>query len=411
MPDATPPSAPLAPPESVGLCSERLQRLSARLQHGVDAGEIPGAVVRIERRGQVAYEQAFGVRDPRSGAPMPVDAVFRIASMTKPITSMAILMLAEQGRLAIGDPVAQYLPAFADLTVGRPVTGADGRTALVREPAARPMTVQDLLRHTSGLGYGFTGTHPVKRAYLDAQVGRSGDTNAELVAKLAQLPLIHPPGTVWEYGVSTDVLGRIVEVVSGQGLDAFVHAQICQPLGLADTGFQAPPTAAQRAAYPQPEGPARELPPVPDPLQALAFKSGGGGMVSTAQDYARLCRLWLGGGALGGVRLLSRKSMALMTSDHLPPDVAMGPDMRYFGAHMPSAEMGLGFGLGFAVRTHPGRNPHPGSVGDFFWTGIYGTCFWVDPQEELIALLMMQSMAERLRYRTLLRQLVYQALL
>lgn len=397
-------------PEPPGLSSTRLARLTARMQQGVDAGEIPGAVVRIEHRGQPVYEQAFGVRDPRSGAAMPVDAIFRIASMSKPITSMALLMLAEEGRLAIGDPVAQYLPEFSDLQVGRPVTGADGAVTLVRESAARAMTLHDLLRHTSGLGYGFIGTHPAKQAYVEAQVGRSSDTNAQLVAKLAQLPLIHQPGAAWEYGVSTDVLGRVIEVVSGQTLDAFVHQRICAPLGLHDTGFHAPPEHAPRVAYPQPEGPAHELPPVPDPLQALAFKSGGGGMVSTAQDYARLCRLWLGGGVLDGVRLLSRHAVALMTSDHLPPGIAMGPDMRYFGAHMPSAEMGLGFGLGFAVRTHAGRNPHPGSVGDFFWTGIYGTCFWVDPREQLCAILMMQSMAERLRYRTLLRQLVYQAL-
>lgn len=407
----SPPAAlPRAKPEDVGLSSERLARLTARIQQGVDEGEIPGAVIWVARRGKVAYEQAFGQRDPHAGTPMTADAIFRIASMSKPITSLAIMMLAEQGKLAILDPADQYLPEFSKLKAGKLVTGPDGTPALTLEPLKRAMTIQDLLRHTSGLAYGFTGNHPIKQAYNTAKVGRNGDTNAEFVSKLAQLPLLHQPGAAWEYSVSTDVLGRIVEVVSGQTLDAFVAEHIAGPLKLVDTGFTAPASEAGRAAYPQPEGPAQQLPAVPKPTDDLTFKSGGGGMVSTMADYARLCQFWLNGGELDGVRLLSRKSVELMASDHLPPHTAMGPDMAYFGSQLPTPEMGQGFGLGFAVRTTPGHNPLPGSVGDFSWSGIYGTYFWIDPKEELFAVLMMQSMAMRVPYRVLMRNLVYQAL-
>jgi CubicO group peptidase (beta-lactamase class C family) len=405
-----PPTLPRAKPEAVGLSSERLARLTARMQQGVDEGEIPGAVVLVSRRGKVAYEEAFGVREPQSGAPMGTDAIFRIASMSKPVTSMAIMMLAERGLLALGDPVEQYLPEFAQLQVGKLVTGDDGTLTLAREPLKRAMTIQDLLRHTSGLAYGFTGNHPIKQAYNQAKVGRHGDTNAELITKLAGLPLLHQPGAAWEYSVSTDVLGRIVEVVSDQPLDAFVAEHIAGPLRLADTGFTAPAAQAHRAAYPQPEGPELQLPAIPKPTDDLAFKSGGGGMVSTAADYARLCQLWLNGGELDGVRLLSRKTVATMASDHLPPGTPMGPEMNFFGSHLPSPDVGQGFGLGFAVRTAPGRNPLPGSVGDFSWSGIYGTYFWIDPQEELFAVFMMQSPAMRLPYRALMRNLVYQAI-
>ena len=405
-----PPALPRAKPEAVGLSSERLARLTARMQQGVDEGEIPGAVVWVARRGKVAYEQCFGLREPQSGAPMTMDAIFRIASMSKPVTSMAIMMLAEQGLLALGDPVEQYLPEFAQLQVGKLVTGDDGTLTLAREPLKRAMTIQDLLRHTSGLAYGFTGNHPIKQAYNKARLGRFGDTNAEFITKLAQLPLLHQPGSTWEYSVSTDVLGRIVEVVSNQSLDDFVARHIAGPLQLPDTGFAAPHGEAHRAAYPQPGGPDLQLPAIPKPTDDLAFKSGGGGMVSTVADYARLCQLWLNGGELDGVRLLSRKSMALMASDHLPPGTHMGPEMAFFGANLPSPDVGQGFGLGFAVRTAPGRNPLPGSVGDFSWSGIYGTYFWIDPQEDLFAVFMMQSPAMRLPYRALMRNLVYQAI-
>jgi len=398
-------------PEDVGLSTERLSRLTERLRQGVDRGELPGAVVAIGRRGRIAYLESVGQRDPEARAPMRHDAIFRIASMTKPFTSLAIMMLAEEGRLSIADPVAKYLPAFRDLKVAVVRRDADGRPETVLEAPRRPMTVHDLLRHTSGLTYGLAGPHPVKQAYLDARVGSSDDTNEQLVVKLAKLPLVFQPGTTWEYSVSTDVLGRIVEVISGLTLDRFIAERITGPLRLVDTAFAAPQNRADRGARPQREGPRNELPRVPPITADLAYKSGGGGMVSTALDYARFCQFWLNGGELEGVRLLSRKTVELMTSDHLPPGVAMGPDMARFEALLPSAEVGQGFGLGFAVRTSAGRNPLHGSVGDYFWGGAFGTFFWIDPKEQLFAVLMMQSPQARLPYRYLMRELVYQAVI
>ncbi len=399
-----------ARPEEVGLSAARLGRLTERLKQGVERGEIPGAVVLVARRGKVAYLESFGLRDPESKAPMRADTIFRIASMTKPFTSLAIMMLAEEGRLSIADEAARFLPAFKELKVGVLRRSPDGRTEMAIEPMRRPITIQDLLRHTSGLTYGRAGANPLKQAYLDARIGSTGDTNEQMVAKLSRLALVNQPGTTWEYSVSTDVLGRIVEVVSGMPLDRFIADRITGPLRLPDTGFFAPAAKASRGASAQREGPKNELPVIPPVTEDLAYKSGGGGMVSTIADYARFCQFWLNGGELDGVRLVSRKTIELMTADHLPPGTAMGPDMARFEALLPGPEMGQGFGLGFAVRTEAGRNPLHGSPGDYFWGGAYGTYFWVDPKEKLFAVLMMQSPAARLPYRYLMRELVYQAI-
>lgn len=398
-------------PEAVGLSGARLARLSQRLQRGVEGGEIPGAVALVARRGQLAYLECFGRLDPEAGTPMRPDAIFRIASMSKPITSLAILMLVEQGRLSLLDDVARHLPELAGLQVGRVERDAQGAATVRLEPLARALTLHDLLRHTAGITYGVPGSpHPLKQAYIDARLGHKNDSNAQFITKLSRLALLDQPGTVWEYGMSTDVLGRVVEVVSGQSLADFVRSHITEPLRLPDTGFAAPAEQAHRAAWPQAEGPEGAKPPIPPVAQALAFESGGGGMVSTMADYARLCLFWRNGGMLDGERLVARSTVALMTANHLPAHVAMGADMGYFGAQLPSPAMGQGFGLGFAVRTAPGLNPLPGSVGDFSWSGIYGTYFWIDPQEDLFAILMMQSMAQRIPYRAVMRQGVYQAI-
>ncbi|MBU6273177.1 MAG: beta-lactamase family protein, partial [Betaproteobacteria bacterium] len=324
-----------ARPEEVGLSSARLARLTERLRQGVEKGEIPGAVVLVARRGRIAYQESVGWRDAEARVPMRPDAIFRIASMTKPFTSLAIMMLAEEGRLSIADPAAKYLPAFKDLKVGAVRRDGDGRGELVLEAPRRPMTIQDLLRHTAGLTYGLAGPNPVKQAYVDAKVGSTEDTNEQLVAKLARLPLVYQPGSTWEYSVATDVLGRIVEVVSGQPLDRFIAERIAGPLRLPDTGFSVPPGKGERGAKPQREGPRNELPLVPPVSADLPFKSGGGGMVSTVADYARFCQFWLNGGELDGVRLVSRKTVELMTSDHLPPGTPMGADMARFEALQP----------------------------------------------------------------------------
>jgi CubicO group peptidase (beta-lactamase class C family) len=396
-------------PEEAGLSGERLERLARRMRQGVEKGELPGAVVLIGRRGLIAYQEAFGLRDPATKAPMTRDAIFRIASMTKPFTSLAIMMLAEEGRLSVADAAEKYLPEFKDLKVGVLKTGPDGKQQVMLEPQRRPMTIHDLLRHTSGLATRAEGGNPLKQAYVDARTNDRDQTNAELVTKLSRLALVHQPGTTWEYGVSTDVLGRIVEVVSGMPLDRFFDERIIKPLKLVDTGFSVPAEKGGRGARPQREGPKGEVPNIPPVTADFKWKSGGGGMVSTAADYARFCQFLLNGGELDGVRLVSRKTIELMTSDHLPPGTRMGPDMARFEALLPSREVGQGFGLGFAVRNEAGMNPLPGSPGDFYWGGAYGTYFWVDPAEGMFAILMMQSPQARLPYRYLMRQLVYQA--
>lgn len=270
------------------------------------------------------------------------------------------------------------------------------------------MTIQDLLRHTSGLSYGAAGANPTKQAYVDAKVMGRGQTNAEMATKLAKLPLLFHPGTTREYSVSTDVLGRIVEVASGMPLDRFVAERITGPLKMPDTAFHVDAARAGRGARPQKEGPKNELPPVPPVDQERRWKSGGGGMVSTAADYARLCQFFLDGGQLDGVRLVGRKTIELMMADHRPPGTRMGPDMGG-DALLPGPQMGQGFGLGFAVRTETGVNPLHESAGDYFRGGAFGTFFWIDPKEKLFAILMMQSPQARLPYRYLMRELVYQA--
>ncbi|HET9533725.1 MAG TPA: serine hydrolase domain-containing protein [Mesorhizobium sp.] len=397
-------------PEEVGLSSERLERLSAGFKAGVDKGEIPGAVVLIARNGKIAYFSAFGFRDREAGAPMTTDAIFRIASMTKPVTSLAVMMLAEQGALQIAHPASRYLPEFKDLQVGVEKKGADGKTELALEPPRREMTVHDLLRHTSGFAHGLFGRSMVKDLYDRAAVN-DPQTNAELVSKLAKLPLQFQPGSIWEYSIATEVLGRVVEVVSGMSLDAFIAERIAKPLKLADTGFWVDPSGHARIAEAQVDKATGQRPPLRDVKSRPGWTAGGSGLVSTALDYARFCQLLLSGGELDGVRLISRKTIDLMTADHLPPGMPMGPTVsRQFGILLPSADMGQGFGLGFLVRTSAGRNPMPGSVGEYSWAGLDGTYFWIDPQENMLAVMMTQDRVYRWNYRYLVRDLVYQAL-
>jgi CubicO group peptidase (beta-lactamase class C family) len=387
-------------PKEVGLSGKRLARLSATFRQDVERNMIPGAVVLIARGGLVAYAEAFGFRDREAKAPMELDAIFRIASMTKPLTSVAAMILAEEGKLQIAAPVAEYLPEFADRTVGPD-----------RVPAKRTMTVQDLLRHTSGLTYAAFGDSPVQMIWRDAQPMTEDQTSAEMVAKLGSLPLMFEPGTTWEYSMSTDVLGRVVEVVSGQDLAEFIDARISRPLGLRDTGFAATGDRAARVAEPQADPATGSRPPMRDVTKPRRWASGGGGAISTAADYLRFCQMLLNGGELDGTRILAPKTVALMASDHLPPGCNYGDTARpRFGALAPVPEMGYGFGLGFAVRTDAGRCPLPGSVGEYFWGGVLGTSFWIDPVEQLIVVAMMQAPERRLYYRHLLRPLVYGAL-
>lgn len=397
-------------PEEVGFLSTRLKRLSDRINEGVKNNELPGAVVLIARNGKIVMFDSFGFRDKEAKAPMTNDTIFRIASMTKPIVTVGAMMLAEEGKLSLADPVSKYIPAFAETKVAVETKAADGTVEQRLEPQTHPMTIQDLMRHTSGLTYGVAGINPVKRSYLDMKVATADQTNAEMVAKLAKLALLYQPGTTWEYSHSTDVLGRVIEVVSGLPLDKYIEERITKPLKLGDTAFEASADKKDRGARPQKEGPKNELPAIPDITFKATWKSGGGGMVSTAADYARFLQMFANGGQLDGVRLISRKTIDLMTADHLSPDIKMGEDMWRFEALEPSRRMGQGFGLGFAVRNDQGRNPLHGSPNDYYWGGAYGTYFWHDPRERMYVVFMMQSMTARLPYRYLMRELVYQAL-
>jgi CubicO group peptidase (beta-lactamase class C family) len=389
-------SLPMASlPEDVGLSSQRLERVRTQMKADVEKGRIPGAVLLIARNGKIARLDAVGFQERKTQTPMKSDSIFRIASMSKPITSVAIMILAEEGKLDIGAPVAQYLPEFRDVKVG-----------VERVAPKRPMTIQDLLRHTSGLTYGIFGSSAVDELYKKSGMFASKSL-ADMVATIATLPLEHQPGEFWEYSVSTDVLGRIVEIVSGMDLDRFVAEHITGPLKMNDTGFYLNAAQAARLAY-------ANAPPVgaTDPTKRPAILSGGGGMLSTAGDYARFCQMMLNRGELDGVRILSPKTVALMTSDQLPPATDRHtPVAMLLDAFGPTPEMGTSFGLGFAVRTEPGRNPVPGSVGDFSWAGIYGTYFWVDPAEKLVTVLMIQvPMTTNVPYWRQTRTLVYQAL-
>jgi len=398
--------------EQAGFSAERLGRMAALFQGEIDRGAIPGVTLIVAPHGKVVYQHALGYQDREKRTPMKTDAIFRIFSMSKPITSVAVMMLAEEGKIDLIAPVSQYLPEFKDVKVGVVKSGSDAAKAeLVLEDVRRPMTVQDLLRHTSGLVYGPFGNTLVHQAYNKANLFDSGQTLAEFVSKLSKLPLAHQPGSVWEYGMSTDVLGRIVEVVSGMTFDRFVEERITKPLGMRDTGFYLTSKQAPRLAEPQvdPATGKRPLAGGADDLtkEKVKWFSGGGGMLSTAGDYAKFCQMLLDRGELNDVRLLAPKTIAVMTSDQLPPEI---PRLGY-EEMAPTPEMGQGFGLGFAVRTDAGHNPIDGSIGDYFWAGALGTYFWIDPQEKMFAVMMVQMpFAQSGYYRRAFRESVYAAL-
>jgi CubicO group peptidase (beta-lactamase class C family) len=383
----------------------------------VDKGAIPGAVLVVARNGKIVYRQAVGYQDREKKIPMKVDSVFRIFSMTKPVTTVAVMMLAEEGKVDVMAPVAQYLPEFKDVKVGvEKMDPAGGKPYLAYEPPGRAMTVQDLLRHTSGLVYGPFGNTLVHQEYNKANLFDPGQTLAEFVSKLAKLPLAHQPGTVWEYGMNTDVLGRIVEVTSGRPFDRFVEERVTRPLKMLDTAFYMEPAKLQRVAQLQIDPATGKRPEFgnSDDLtkEKVKWFSGGGGLMSTASDYARFCQMLVNGGELDGVRLLSPKTLAVMTSDQVPPHASRVGQLQVTQDLNPFPEIGQSFGLGFAVRTDLGHSPVSGSVGDYFWAGAAGTYFWVDPQEKMYAVMMLQMpFTEAGAYRRGLREIVYGALL
>ena len=393
---------PTAKPEQVGLSSERLERVSRVLRGEIEAGKIPGAVALVARKGQIVYFEAFGVRDKSTGEAMPKDAIFRLYSMTKPFASVAAMMLMEDGKLLITDPVAKFLPQLAkrEVVVSQ-VNPVTGKIDYLQMPTEREMTVQDLLRHTSGLVYGtFTPNPRIKELYEKNGVTWDGVTPEEQIDRLAKVPLAHQPGTTWEYSMSTDVLGRVVEKVSGAPLGRFLDERLFGPLKMADTSFVVPSAKLGRLAQPLAVEPSTGQPiKLVDVTVAPKNDAGGAGSASTTGDYARFCQMLLNGGQLDGTRLLSPTTVAFMTSDHLGPMkiVSLG-----------GVDTGYGFGLGFAVRTAPGIAATSGSVG-----GAAGTAFWVDPKEEMITVLMTQGAPGPARGYTgaLFRQMVRQAII
>jgi CubicO group peptidase (beta-lactamase class C family) len=389
---------PRAEPESVGMSSARLGRIVPVLRAAVDCGQLPGAVIAIARHGQLVFHEAVGFLGPERSTPMPKDALFAIASMTKPVTGVAGLMLWEQGLLGLADPVERFLPMLGD----RRVAVLDGDRLVDTVPAARPISVLDLMRHTSGLTYGGRGTTDVHAMYPASSnaAGASLDAVAFL-AQLAAAPLLYQPGTVWDYGLSIDVIGLIVEALSGVSLGTFLQERLFRPLGMVDTAFQ---VGGERLARPLPLDPDTGAPQsVPDRTQKLGFECGGGGLASTALDYLRFAQMLLGGGVFGDTRLLGRKTVEMMRTGRLTPDIE-----NRIPALDPGSD-GYGFGLTVAVRERVGALM--GSLGEFYWNGAWGTLWWADPVEDLAAVFMVQVPGEqRRRWRPVVNALVYGAL-
>jgi CubicO group peptidase (beta-lactamase class C family) len=397
-------SLPSAKPEEVGLSSERLGKLTARLKADVEKSVIPGAIVLVARHGKIALFETIGMLNPETKAPMTRDGIFRIYSMSKPITSVSAMILFEEGKLALSDPVSKYIPKLGGLKVGvEKPDPSGGKPTLELVPSQRDMTIQDLLRHTSGLTYGFFGNTLVKKMYVDSKVWNDYPSNAELIDRLAKLPLANQPGTTWDYSHSTDVLGRLVEVITDKSLYEFEKARILDPLDMKDTSFYVTDKSKQhRIVEPFPND--RNIgidADFNDPRVAQKWESGGGGMVSTAIDYARFAQMLLNGGTLNGKRILGPKTVAYMTSDHVSAAIAPGP------LYLPGP--GFGFGLGFAVRKDAGVSPLAGSVGEFNWGGAGGTVFWIDPREDMFVVFMMQSPKQRVPYRAVLKNMIYAA--
>ncbi len=366
--------------------------------------KIPGAIVFIEQQGKQVYFKCFGVRDAATNAPMTPDTIFALTSLTKPITNFAAMMLVDRGKIALDDPIAKYIPAFANVTVGMEVKVNDKPDHLDIVPPVRPPTTRDLMRQTSGITYDYIGGDLIRKVYKDANLFEGKFDNAELANRIAKLPLSRQPGTLWRYGHSTDVLGRVIEVVSGQSLYEFEKENLFDPLGMRDTKFIL--TDAERA---------RKAGPLPSDSVLIAWEaerrahpewqSGGGGLFSTVPDYARFLRLILGRGVLNGHRYLSDEAFTEMTTDQIGPGSGVGRDFFYFPGD------GFDYTLGFGIRVSPGNAvpPPPGSIGELKWDGGSGVYFGVDPKLQSIYMLFMQSWSRRGRIQPIAKKLVYDA--
>jgi len=385
---------------------EGLAKVSDYIRNEVATGKIPGAILLLQQHGKPVYSEAFGVRDVATEISMSADTIFRLYSMSKPVTSVMAMMLVEEGKLSLDDPVAKYVPAFASMKVGVEKKVEDDKVSLVLEPLERPVTIKDLMRHTAGLPYGYYGGELVNKLYADAGLFNNGNsTNAEFVAKITALPLAEQPGTKWDYGHATDVLGRVVEVISGKTLLQFEKERLLDPLGMTETAFfVADPAKFPRVAEPMPAD--RNINPttqVRDIKRPVTWESGGGGMVGTISDYARFAQMLLNGGTYEGRRYLQPETIALMASDHIGPETKIARDQNYY----PGGSSG--FGLGFAVRTSvPSGTSWP--LGEYRWDGVAGTFFFIDPADDLFVIFMVQTPSQRGRIQLQLKTLIYEAL-
>lgn len=401
---------PTAKPEDVGLNAAQLRRLDAHIARHLEKGSFPGVLLAVMRQGRIGHFSVQGLMDRERGHALKADTIVRIYSMTKPITSVALMKLFEEGRFQLDDLVANYIPAFADLGV---YTGGSLGRFQTTKPARR-MTIRDLLSHMSGLTYGLQGRTPVDAAYRERKLDSFDKPLAEWIDVLAELPLDFSPGERWNYSVSTDVVGFLIEVLSGEPLDEFLRKRIFAPLDMSDTGFFVPPEKWSRLAACYQRSEDGQVALIDDPETSRyrtkpAFLSGGGGLVSTARDYLRFAQMLCNGGTLDGARILGPKTLALMTRNHIP----QGKDLHAYSVSLfsESAMAGVGFGLGFAVMIDPVRNQLPGTPGEFNWGGVANTYFWVDPAEELVVVQLAQVMPSfRYNLRRELRGLVYAAL-
>jgi CubicO group peptidase (beta-lactamase class C family) len=389
-------SLPISKPEDAGMSRQRLERIGVALRSEVDHGMLPGAVVAVSRRGKLVYYESFGFVDKTAGTPMPKDAIFTIASMTKPLTTVGALMLYEEGRLLLNDPVGKYLPQLAAMRVA---------TQYGTEPARRQPTLQDAMRHTAGLTYGNRGESELFKAYSALAPGTQ--SGAEFLDKLSKLPLHYQPGTRWDYSHGLDVVGLVVEAVTGQRLGEYLNARLFQPLGMADTAFVVPAAKANRFARPLPNDPLTGRPQTlsHDPTAPPQLDCGGGCAFSTAADYLRFAEMLRNKGTLDGAQILGRKTVEFMTADQLGPEVNIDRLRDYPNIN------GYGFGLSVAVRRGTGVPGIMGTPGDFHWGGANGTYFWVDPKEELSVVFMAAAPGEaRVHFRQMITALVLQAI-
>jgi CubicO group peptidase (beta-lactamase class C family) len=395
---------PQGSPASVGFSSEGLERIDRFFEREIAANRVPGAVVAIARDGRLVYYKAHGHLDGSAATrtPMPLDAIFQLASMTKIMVSVGGLTLNEEGRLPLKSGLAEYFPAFAQMTVG--VVSPTGE--LTRQPA-RPIFIHDLFRHTSGITYGGRGSTAVHKLYpAGSSVAAAQYTGEELVAKLASLPLLHQPGTVWDYSFSTDVLGLVIEKVSGKRLGEYLKEAVWDKVRMPDTTFDVPPEKRSRIARPLPVDPITGRPQRIASIDAKnKFECGGGCAFGTVGDYLRFGQMLMEGGSLDGRRVLSAKTVAWMTTDHL------GPNIRNQVAAIEPHRDGYGWGLGVAVRLQDGVAATPGTRGDYSWNGANGTQFWADPQERLVVVVGTAAPGEiRKYYREQMGALVYGAM-